>query len=151
MPEKCSFCERRQGLLSTEVATLHVLGDDATCSSCMKMLALIATKLVVPDARGVAALATRNLSKSSTLANAEAVRAEALASVFFPDLTTAVESFLHVLEQEESKPSSKRNAENIAAARAGLQALIHTKHTKTARLFVERARGSKTNPAADGR
>jgi hypothetical protein len=124
-------------LLSTEVATLFPLGADAACSSCLKALALVALKLQVPDARGVAALMTAGLAPTTTAAEADALRVQKLAGVFFPDLRGAVENLLYIIEQEEAKASTKRNRETLAAARDAIWRLIGTRHVPTAKRFAE--------------
>lgn len=106
------------------------------------------------EARLIAALATTPEDVSRLLEAVEMSPEEferlkpkrAAAPAFVADLATAVESFVYIIEQEEAKPNGG-NRENVAAAREGLKALTGSKHVPTAKLYVERARGSKAEGA----
>lgn len=131
MNEKCSVCERRQGLLSTECRTLHPVGEELCCEQCLTTLAALALRLTLPDARGVAAVITREIMKPSvqTAGDAEQVRARMVAAAFLPDVLKAVEATVRVVEGSPQVVAE--------ATRDILQALIHTKHLPTAKRYVE--------------
>lgn len=61
---------------------------------------------------------------------------------FTPDPATAVEEAVYIIEHEEAKASTKRNAEVVAAARNVLKALTGSKHVPTAKVFIERERSA---------
>ena len=139
--EKCSFCKRRLGLLSTEVRSLHPLDEEAACDHCLTTLATIALRKL-PRAKAVAASVSLAIAKTEgrTIGEAEEVRARMLSAAHLPDLTKAVESVVYIVEHEAEKPSGSRDAETNAAAREALHALIHTKHVPTAKRFLDDAR-----------
>lgn len=134
MKEKCSVCQRRLGLLSTECRTLHSVGEESVCERCTVTLAALALRLTVPDMRGLAAAVSGEMSKSGAkLTHGEAVeiRARMVGSAFLPDVTAAVEATLRVVEGLSLADAARDSAREI------LQALIHTKHVPTAKRFVE--------------
>jgi hypothetical protein len=149
MTEACSFCNRRLGRRrSAEVRTLHTVSGEFACDHCLTTLAALALRSPLPDARKLAAVISREIQKKAkTAGDAEEIRARMLAAAPLPDVVTAVENLVYIVEHEAEKPSTGRDAETNAAARGALQALVFTKHVPTAKRFVAGER-EKTHEAA---
>lgn len=147
--EACSFCNRRCGLLSTETPRLQTVGEELACDHCLSTLAALALRLALPDTRKLAQVITREITKSAAnIGEAEEIRARMVAAAFLPDVTTAVENVVYIIEHEAQKISTDRDAETNGAARQTLKALLHTTHLPTARKFVAGEREKASEGAA---